>query len=157
MEKVPETFTVGTDNPHRPETLDLSRGASTEQLDSHPVADDLANLRANLPFVSIVPFPKASFLLSLAVNTSGDVVIPDNAVLVKLSGQASFLFTEKGSADGKTSALAQAQGNPATAVDVLASGETEWLYCAGLKTISVRNPNATTQLIGGRFIFRDEI
>lgn len=155
-EPVPDVFTLGTADGHGV-NYDVVAQLSAAQLDSHPVAEDMANLRANLPFVSIVPWPKSSFLVTLAQNIAAEIRVPDNAVLVKISGQASFLFTEKGSADGKTSALAQAQGNPSGAADILASGETEWMYCAGLRSFSVRNPNATEQLIGARFIFRDEI
>lgn len=154
-EQVPDAFTVGTQDGHGI-SFDVN-GQLTKQLDSHPVADDMANLRANLPFVSIVPWPKSSFLVNLAKDTSDEIRIPDNAVLVKLSGQASFFFTEKGKSDGKTSALAQTQGNPSGAADVLASGETEWMYCAGMRSVSVRNPNDAAQFIGARFIFRDEI
>lgn len=135
--------------------LDLA--PKVTQVAPHNIRDDIARLRHRLPFVPVFPWPKASVLLNLGQNVSGDIRIPDQAVLMKISGQASFLMNEKGSADGKTSTQAMTVGNPSESADTLVGLETDWLYCANMREVSVRNPNAVAQFIGARFIFRDQI
>lgn len=129
----------------------------TAMLDPHPVRDDIAGLRCNLPFVPILPFPRASFIVSLATGITGDIKIPDNAVLVKLVGQFPFFLTDKGAANGNTSAQEATNGNNQFSADILIALESDWYYIAQMKSLSVRNPNATTQFIGARFIMRDEV
>lgn len=139
------------------EKLDFDATPATD-LQSHPVRADLADLRCNMPFVPVVPFPKASYRIDLAgAGDRDEILIPDQAVLMKVSAVGAFFMSINGLPDGRTSKLAEGDGNDRFSGDQLVTeAATDWLYVAGLKTIGVRTIGAANK-IGARFIYRDQI
>lgn len=126
-------------------------------IDAHPVADDIAKLRTELPFVAVLPIPRQAFSIAVGLNITGEIIIPAQAVLMKLSGLTPFAMSVLGAADGNTSAQSAAVGNdPMSADQLVAALETDWLYCYGVKNVSVRSFAAGNR-VGARFIMRDQI
>jgi hypothetical protein len=121
-----------------------------------PVRNDLAHLRSALPFVPIIPIPKTRWALALGAGNAGFIRVPEQAVLMKLTGITAFYWNNNSQADGQDSVAAQTSGNPGEGVDNLANFSTDWMYCYGARQIGVRSIAANNQIVA-QFLMRDEI
>lgn len=136
----------------------ISRAGTSQgaMLDPHDVRDDLADLRCNLPFVPVIPFPAQSSIVKPAINTAIDIAIPDNAVLMKVEASASFFISKNGNANGQDMATSSANGNGPGSCDVHIASSSPWYYVYGKKSVSVFSLTAGN-VIGAQFVMRDQI
>lgn len=164
MDTVPEVFTVGTSDSRDPAVTEMAQRAAAainpSDLDAHPLARGKYSAVANrLPFAPIYPWPRAVFYVLLAAqNDVATIEIPSDAIALKLTVSASIWYTEKGGANGLTSAQLMAAGNDKFSADRLITNQmpTDWTYCRGMKACSVKAV-ATSAHVSFAFIMADQI
>lgn len=135
--------------------IEVSPRSQTESTTSHDVKDDTADIRCNLPFVPVLPFPRAATIVKPVINVAIDIAIPDNSVLMKVSGLAPFFLSQNGQASGQDAATSSANGNPPGSCDVLIPAASDWILVSGKRMVSVMSPTAANS-IGASFITRDQ-
>ena len=129
--------------------VDPLAGISTPNgpiLEVQNIESDLLNLRAELPFLPVVKFPRNVFSVFLAANVAGDINVPTGAALVKFTGPGDWYVSSAGRAQVPSATMDPEQA-------AIYKPDSEWFYCGGIKQFSVVGPNAGT-IVTARFIMR---
>ena len=95
----------------------------------------LAAIRAQLPFVPIMPFPNASLAYKLAANTPQDINLPSGTKLILFSGNGEYYVNRKGVAQVPTGVHEDGTGS-------IQNPEFAYLYVEEIQQLSVVAPLA---------------
>lgn len=105
--------------------------------------NDLMALRAQFPFLPILPFPPQSWAKYLAANTAVECNIPDGCVLMLLRGNNDFYISIQGNAQVPDATnTSDSLGDSSNKSFYAPQGIL--LYCGGMQRFSVIAPNAGT-------------
>jgi hypothetical protein len=115
---------------------------STNLTPQGPV-NNLMSLRAQFPFLPILPLPTAYESVHLAANTAEDIAIPSGASLMLLRGNADYYVATNGNAEvpSATNTAGNAGSNRAKS---FYAPQGILLYVSGVNSISVISPDADT-------------
>lgn len=115
---------------------DIINGAvncATDSLAHRMSNPKLMALRAQNPFIQILPFPNEVVTLALSANTSTDINLPEGTKFIKFSGNGEYYVSRKGNAE-----------IPATSVrssgDSLLNPEDCYFYVEEIRQFSVIAP-----------------
>lgn len=127
-----------------PEMTSLQPMPGGVELPAQNIETDLMALRASLPFVPMMKWPKS--IVSVFLPTAGlavDLTVPNGAVLGRFSGNADYFI----SAEGRAIVPGAAGFDPAQAS--IYKPEWNWFYIGGFSQFSVVSPvaNAFVQLV----------
>lgn len=95
----------------------------------------LMALRAQNPFIDIMPFPNVTVALLLAQNAPQDIQVPPEAKLCRFSGNQEYYVTRNG--------RAQVPDGIAVDTGVIMNPENNYWYVEEIQQLSIVTPSAT--------------
>lgn len=111
------------------------------------VESDLIFLRAELPFIPIMKFPRTiKTAYMAAANTPTDIIVPEGAALVKFRGPGDWYVSMGGRA------IVPGAGGDVDNASIY-KPDAEWFYCGGIRQISVV-ATAAAGIVQAIFIMR---
>lgn len=104
----------GSGEPMPLDSLDIiaaSQDLAIEDISRRMSNPKLMALRAQMPFIPIMPFPNESISLFLAAGVATDINLPSGTKMVMFSGNGEYFVSRKGNAVVPTAATPQATGS----------------------------------------------
>lgn len=87
-----------TDQLDNTELLAVAGDNVLANLSNRMTNTDLMALRAQMPFIHIMPFPNTVMNILLAANVAQDIQIPDQTKLVRFKGDGNYYVSRNGAA-----------------------------------------------------------
>lgn len=80
------------------ELIDNSQNNAVENFSQRMVNTKLMALRAQMPFVPILPFPDSVLTFIMVANVAQDINLPDGTKMAAFSGNGEYYISKKGNA-----------------------------------------------------------
>lgn len=96
----------------------------------------LMAIRAQLPFVSIMPLPNSSVSVQLAANAAQDITFPEGTKVVMFQGDGTYYVSRNGQAQIPNSTTPDGSGS-------IMNPEYTFFYVEEIKSVSVIAPAQT--------------
>lgn len=120
-------------------------GTLVEQAHGEPFVE-LRALRANFPYLPIAQFPPQTVSKLLAANVAQELVLPDGAVICRISWQVNtdLIVTLHGQARMPAAGDSPSPQSFGIGMEgmILNPDSGTWFYCKGIRTISALTPTA---------------
>ena len=97
---------------------------------------NLMALRAQMPFVEMMPFPNSTITVKLAANAAQDIQLPENCKLIRFNADAVYYVSRNGQA--------QVPGNNVdNTTGAIMSPNDRYFYVEEIRSLSVIAPAVT--------------
>ena len=138
-----DPFSMTPPHSERPESMGIEQqGFPISALDPHSV---LQGVRANFPFLPIMPLPSETKTIFLGTaGVAVDMILPDGAAICMLRGNQNYLMSLHGNAQVPTAAnTGQGDQDPAAVKVFFAPEGVPW-FVHGIRSISFVSDIANT-------------